>query len=134
MKRIFLFSLLCLSVSATFYSCKKADKNSPLPETETAKITIALPYENQVFSKGDTVFIRGTITCPYEMHGCEITIATTNGDTIFSESQHAHGKEIMFDDYWVHNVSSPAELQVIITATLDHDGNTAAKSISFKAQ
>lgn len=124
-----------LALSTLLFSCKKAETLPPTtPNEETAKITINTPYENQVFSKGDTVFVKAFVTCATEMHGCQVYIIRNNTDTLFTKAQHMHGKEMMISEQWVNNLDASADLQVAVSAIIDHDGATADKTIPFKTQ
>ncbi len=124
-----------LALSTFLFSCKKAE-NIPAPAAhdETTKITINTPYENQVFSKGDTVFVKAFVTCATEMHGCQLYIIRNNTDTLFTKAQHMHGKEMMISEQWINNLDASADLQVVVSAVIDHDGATADKAIPFKTQ
>ncbi|MBW7912162.1 MAG: hypothetical protein H3C54_00295 [Taibaiella sp.] len=135
MKRSMTIAVPVLALSTLLFSCKKADT---LPQAtshhETAKITINTPYENQLFSAGDTVFVKAFVTCATEMHGCSVYIIRNNADTLFTKAQHMHGKEMMVSEQWVNNQGTPGDLQVVVSAVIDHDGATADKAIAFKAQ
>jgi hypothetical protein len=135
MKRSIIIAMPVLALSTLLFSCKKADT---LPQAtshhETAKITINTPYENQVFNAGDTVFVKAFVTCATEMHGCSVYIIRNNADTLFTKAQHMHGKEMMVSEQWVNTQDAPADLQVVVSAIIDHDGATADKAIAFKAQ
>lgn len=117
-------------------SCKKAGTGAlDTAENSTGtEITISLPRENQVFNTGDTVFVRATATCRTEMHGCKAHIVNKSGDTLFSQSMHTHGTVVVVDDYWVNTLKSTADLQLIVAATIDHDGKTVDKKLFFKVQ
>lgn len=124
-----------LAFSTLLFSCKKAENiPAPAPHHETTKITINTPYENQVFSKGDTVFVKAFVTCATEMHGCQVYIVRNNTDTLFTKARHMHGMEMMVSEQWVNDLQTPADLQIIVSAVIDHDGGTADKKLNFKTQ
>lgn len=135
MNRSIMMAAHGLTFSILLLSCKKAE-NAPAPATheEKTKITINTPYENQVFSKGDTVFVKAFVTCPTEMHGCNVYIVRGKTDTLFTKARHMHGMEMMVSEEWVNNLETPEELQIIISAVIDHDGGTADKKLNFRTQ
>jgi hypothetical protein len=135
MKRLMIITVPALALSTLLFSCKKAETlPQTTPNEETTKITINTPYENQVFSKSDTVFVKAFVTCATDMHGCQVYIIRNNTDTLFTKAQHTHGKEMMISEQWVNNLDAPADLQVVVSAVIDHDGTTAGKAIPFKTQ
>lgn len=135
MKRLTIFGVYGLAFSTLILSCKKAETlPGQASQAQNAKITINTPYENQVFNTGDTVFIKAFVTCPTEMHGCQVYIISNNTDTLFTKAQHMHGNEMMISEQWVNNLETSADLQVVVSAVIDHDGATADKALSFKTQ
>lgn len=135
MKQLTIFGAYGLAISTLILSCKKAETLSGQPtQALNAKITINTPYENQVFNTGDTVFVKAFVTCSTEMHGCHVYIISNNTDTLFTKAQHTHGNEMMVSEQWINNLGTSADLQVIVSAVIDHDGTTADKSLSFKTQ
>ncbi len=123
-----------LVVSTLLFSCKKAENPAAYVPAETVSIAINSPYENQAFSKGDTVSIRAVMTCETEMHGCKVYIVRNNTDTLLADAKHMHGKVMTIDEKWINELGTPADLQLIVSATVDHDGNTAEKKLAFKAR
>ena len=135
MKRSIIIAVPALALSTLLFSCKKADTlPQAIPHHETAKITINTPYENQVFNAGDTVFVKAFVTCATEMHGCSVYIIRNNMDTLFTKAHHMHGKEMRVSEQWINTQGDPADLQVVVSAVIDHDGATADKAIAFKTQ
>lgn len=135
MKRSIMIAVHGLTFSTLLFSCKKA-ANIPAPamHEETTKITINTPYENQVFRKGDTVFVKAFVTCATEMHGCKVYIVHNNTDTLFTKARHMHGMEMMVSEQWINELETAAELQIIVSAVIDHDGGTTDKTLNFKTQ
>ena len=68
------------------------------------------------------------------MHGCQVCIISNNTDTLFTKAQHMHGNEMMISEQWVNNLETSADLQVVVSAVIDHDVATTDKAIAFKTQ
>ncbi|HEY9176267.1 MAG TPA: hypothetical protein VIN07_01190 [Flavipsychrobacter sp.] len=135
MNRSIMIAVHGLAFSTLLLSCKKAENPLvPATQEEKTKITINTPYENQVFAKGDTVFIKAFATCTTEMHGCKVYIVRGTTDTLFAKARHMHGMEMMVSEQWVNDLETPSELQIIVSAVIDHDGGTADKTLNFKTQ
>jgi hypothetical protein len=114
----------------TFISCKKVENQEQL--TVQTNIAITSPHENQAYNKGDTVLINGKINAPAHIHGYKVLILKNSVDTVFSKEEHIHGMEVNILQTWVNDLSVTADLQLVVIATLDHDGNTANKKVIFK--
>lgn len=119
-----------LLMSLAIFSCKKNDDH----HTSQPAFAITNPAEGQVFHKNDSVKINAVIQSEDEMHGYRMSITTANGDTVFTKSDHAHSAKIDISEVWVDTLSGTNALKLNITATIDHDGTTAAKCISFTSE
>ncbi|MBS1774010.1 MAG: hypothetical protein JST82_14220 [Bacteroidetes bacterium] len=116
---------IMLAISA----CKKDEHNNMATLTS---ITINSPYENQVVNKGDTLNITASIKAPAAMHGYDLFIVSSNNDTLLVLDEHTHGDNIVVNKSWVNTTDAISDAQLIIVATLDHDGNTLTQSRTFK--
>lgn len=121
-------SVLCATI--VLNSCKKADHHKDV--TGLTTITITTPYENQVVKNGDRVSINAKITSPAKIHGYHMWIVSNSKDTVFSKEEHVHGTDVTIADSWESNLSVVADLQLIISATIDHDGNTVKKTTKIR--
>lgn len=116
------------------FSCKKVTHDVQNPaSTNAATIDIISPYEDQVFSKGDTVRMGATINSEHHMHGCEVYITADNGDTLYKSMEHSHGMQIHVKKQWINTLSTPADLQLIFVAIIDHEGVSSEKRCAIKA-
>jgi len=116
-----------------FAACQKKDTTPVDP----SKVNIALmqPYDGQVYHKGDTVFVKSTVTYNTELHGYELSIAdSATGTTYYSLDEHIHDDHFDISEYWVDTLSSPATLQFSMTVEIDHDGNEVTKNVFLQAK
>lgn len=120
------FALLPL----VLFSCKKEQEEEH--ETNSAEITITQPMPNDELPSNDTLAIRGTIVSVLDLHGYNISIKKASDQTeVFSFEDHYHGMNKNLNVNWPCTLNENAELQLTITATLDHDGHTASKTVNF---
>jgi hypothetical protein len=130
MRTLLFYSTTILSVTLLITSCKKTDSLSEI--TPHASISITSPFENQKVKKGDTLSIIGKISAPANIHGYKLFIIKNGLDTVFGKDEHIHGMDVNILQTWVNDLSANADLQLVIIATLDHEGNTANKKVIFK--
>jgi hypothetical protein len=124
-------TILCTTIAMTYLlSCKKSDHHEEI--SALTSITINAPYENQAVKNGDTITINASIKSPSEIHGYDVFIIKNNNDTLFSADEHLHAKSITVNKFWINNLTSATDLQLVIVATVDHDGNTISKSRVLK--
>lgn len=129
MKKITFLSMFLLATVSLVTSCKKDDDHD---ETPTAEIVIASPTAGQEFMDADTVNINATITGTAAMHGWELHLRKVSDQTdVFSADAHDHAASYTIAETWVNNLTDHTELQLEIIATLDHDGNTATKTVNI---
>jgi hypothetical protein len=110
-----LFLLLIFSL----FGCSKKDEIAPM-------ISITSPEQNQVFSTGQTVTVRATITDNEGIHMIHvIAVDNTGGHWIHSE-EHVDGKIYEITKSFITN---PGKTYTITIDATDHDDNTVAKEI-----
>ena len=127
MKNINIYLVILLGFGALITACKKEHEH-----TNESTITIANPLAGTIYNQGDTVFINATITAAEAMHGWEIKLKNKTADVeVFSDEEHAHAATYSIAGYWVNNVTADSDMELEITATIDHDGNTANKKVDF---
>lgn len=129
MKKISYILLLAI-LPLVFFSCKKEKEEEH--ETNSAVITITQPMANGQLSHNDTLAIRGSIVSVLDMHGYNVSIKKVSDQTeVFSFEDHYHGMNKNLNVNWPCELNENVELQLTITATLDHEGNTTAQSVNF---
>jgi len=123
--------ILLAALPLVLFSCKKKEAEEE-HETNSAVITITQPMANDQLPHNDTLAIRGTIVSVLDMHGYNVSIKKVADQTeVFSFEDHYHGSNKNLNVNWPCTLNENVELQLTITATLDHDGNTTAKSVNF---
>jgi len=130
MKNIIITGTIAVA-SVFIYSCNKSEDNSPV---NTASLTVVSPVPNQEFSTGDTVHIHGTATNVVALHGYHTYILNRSGDTLFEADEHNHAVQLDIDQEWIDTLSTPQDLSVVVSATIDHDGNELKKEIAIKTR
>jgi hypothetical protein len=126
MKKVLIFTLSIVSIAIS--ACKeKHDHNN------TATIIINNPTENAQFHHGDTVFVNAVITSESAMHGWEVLIRKKSDlSVVFQEDAHDHAATFNINTYWVNNLStSHNDMELVVTAEINHDGDTESKTVNF---
>ena len=120
-------AVIALSIS----SCTE-DEN-PVIENPQVEFSFQNPSSGTMFHGGDTVFIRGTITYPKNMHGYELSLVNSsqNDTTVFTEHKHIDSKSIEINTFWVNNVKHHSDMELHIDAMTDHFGAFERKTIKF---
>ncbi|MCG9912279.1 MAG: hypothetical protein MH137_13375 [Flavobacteriales bacterium] len=118
------FSILVMGLSA----CKEKHDHD-----NTATITVSKPIENAQFHHGDTVFINAVITAESAMHGWEVQIRKKSDlSVVFEQDAHDHAATFNINTYWVNNLGSAHnDMELVVTAEINHDGNTESKTVNF---
>ena len=117
MKRLTTFIVLFIT------ACTKKDEVAPV-------ITIQSPVENQVFSAGQTITIKATVTDNESLHMVHvIAIDNTGGHWVHSED-HVDGKSFEIVKTFVTNAGKNYTISIDAT---DHDENTATKQINVSS-
>jgi hypothetical protein len=102
------------------------------PQQEAAVITLTSPGQGDMFLASAPVVIAGTITAPVSMHGYEIILRVKTTNTVlFTAEGHGHGTTVSFQEQWINTVSSDTEVELEISAILDHAGNKTVKKITI---
>lgn len=118
---------MLLACSLSFFACKKDDHHNMTPE---GSIMIHSPETGSKYQTGDTVHIHATLRANMQLHGYNVYIFNSTGDTLFQKSEHAHENELEVHEKWV-NTSAVANLRLLITTALDHHGNNLKKEQVF---
>jgi len=128
MKKTFpLVLIFCLV--AFLVSCQQEEVQE---EKNSAVITITDPIVDGHIHHNDTLKIRGTIVSTMDMHGYNASIRRTDNWTeVFYFDDHYHGQNKNLNIDWPCNVNENVQLELKMTAVLDHDGNATFKKIKF---
>jgi hypothetical protein len=103
--------------------------------TNTAQVTIHNPMENDVVAPGATLEIHATVVGQDALHGYELFLRNkATGVNLLALNEHAHGSTIDIHEEWVNTVDETSELELELIVTLDHEGNTTSKKVTFQAQ
>jgi len=120
MKNIALF--LCLLL--TFASCSK--------ETNRPQMRIISPLNNQVFSSGETVAVRGTISDDTGIHDLHMTITNTStGTQLMHLNEHLDTQLYTLDESFVAQAGNSYTIKIEAD---DHDSNTTGIELVVSAQ
>lgn len=132
-KSIYIFFIALISVSLTFTSCKDDDVVVDPPADPVVSFDFSSPASGTMFGKGDTIFIKGTISYETTMHGYELSIfnVSQNDTMVFNKHEHMDAKTFNIDEYWINNVDHHSDMKLRIDAVKDHMGTTETKEISF---
>lgn len=115
--------LLGFSTSA----CKK-DKETP----KSVTITITSPTASSMFHWGDTVEIHAHVKAPFELHGWEVVIKKVpDGHVVFMAEDHVHAEEFHVDTFWINSVTEHSDMELHVSALMDHDGGKETKVVAF---
>lgn len=105
------------------FACKKSDVVAP-------EIVVTSPQQNQVFTSGQTVMIKATVTDNEGLHMVHvIAIDNTGGHWVHSED-HVDGKSFDVNKTFI---ISPGKIYTITIDATDHDENTTQKEIIVSA-
>ncbi len=116
-----------LIFGSLFTACKKDHDHA-----DEAEITIFSPSAGQTFNLGDTVFIKAKIEAESALHGWKVEIKKQSDQSvIFSADKHSHAATYNIDEYWVNGLTEHTNLDVVVTADIDHGGKTVSKSVSI---
>jgi hypothetical protein len=115
--------ILPVLVLVFVFGCKKHDEIAP-------EISVTSPQQNQVFSSGQTVTIKATITDNEGLHMIHvIAVDNTGGHWVHSED-HVDGKTFQVNKSFVTN---PGKTYTITIDATDHNENAATKEIIVSA-
>lgn len=128
MQQRIVFGLLMVSLG--FGACQK--NNSTVPDAAKIAITFAAPLPSTTYHMGDTVHIAATITYAGQMHGFELKLQdSATGNILMDEVKHAHSNKLDVQATWVPVGNVEQVLQLSLIATVDHQGISAEKSVTF---
>lgn len=129
----YIFGALILGLFFVFSGCDDNDDEPVTPTDPVVSFNFSSPEAGQTFSKGDTVFINGSISFENDMHGYEVSlINSSHGDTVvFNKHEHMDGKQFHIHEHWVNNVDHHSDMKLQIDALTDHAGTKETKTVSF---
>jgi len=127
-----LLLLLFIATSVGFWaSCKDKDDHDDV----TAGIVIEEPTDGATFAQGDTVMVHAQVTGSAAMHGWELLIRKKDDQTVlYSTDAHEHAATYHIHGEWVNNMPGGTQMEIVVTAILNHDGATAVKTATITSQ
>lgn len=133
--------MLNLEIIATLDHDGKAETKTvalylvPAGQTNFATINITAPVTGQEVHSNQAVAIKGNITGFATLHGYKLKLRRTSDNFILDSADvHDHNKDIVINQTLnVGAITTHTELELEVIATLDHDGNTESKKVSFHA-
>jgi hypothetical protein len=130
MNKILILSTLISALSIT--ACHDKDDHNHNHSSQKG-IQVDDPADNGLFYLNDTVHMNIHMTAEEQMHGFDIKIINTdaNDTLVYDTSAHAHGTDLHFHEYWINDVKTHSDMQLIVTVILDHDGNTLSDTTRF---
>lgn len=127
------FFILILVSSISLTACKKDKSTDDSTEHEdhaTAVITITSPNENDTIQGNFSV--TGTIVGTANLHGYQVTITNALNDSIVYQNEvHDHLANFTINQAITNPYTSYTPFKLEVVAALDHDGNTASKTVHF---
>jgi hypothetical protein len=124
---IFLLFLMLAALTA----CQKDGNIAPDP-TRVA-ISLVSPVPQQVYHPGDTVFIRGKLVYPGQLHGYELQLTdSATGMILFDVASHVHTDSTAIQEQWVSKAPDPMTVRLRLSAIIDHEGTEADTTLFFK--
>lgn len=125
------FLNIILACSICIASCKKTEQHDH-PEPEAVNITIDAPLEHSEYEKGDTVWMNVRITAPSNLHGYEMQLLRLEDSVeVFSADEDVHSKSFSVNKYWVNDGTVHSDMELEVTAHIDHSGNKASRKVKF---
>lgn len=120
----------CIAVLALFGACQK-DKGM---EADPAQVSVELasPLRGAMYRNGDTVWLRGRVSYPGQMHGYELKLSdSATGMILHDVAKHVHGDNFTLDGYWIGAVSAATTVNLSLAVSIDHGGGIARHELSF---
>lgn len=94
-----------------------------------------IPVAGSVFTYGDSIPIMGTAISTANFHGYELFINKINGSELYySGFIHEHNDTLAINSKWRNTNIGTANLEIVISLLLDHDGHTLVKKINISSQ
>ena len=107
-----------------FFSCGKSDELAPV-------ITVTSPNENQVFTGGQTVNVKATITDNEGIHTVHLSVIDNNtGGHLVHFEEHYDGKTYELNKSFPVQAGRSYKIEI---GAHDHADNDAAKEITVSA-
>lgn len=132
MKNLKLLFLIALMTVFTFLGGACTHEEAEAAIENHATVTINSPGNDGIFKEGETILINVDAVGEYPLHGWKLKIVNKiKNTTVFEEEQHAHGTEIHLETKWVVKITEHTDMQLQVSAVLDHDGNLETKTANF---
>jgi hypothetical protein len=110
-------------LSLIFFSCGKSDDLAPV-------ITITTPTENQVFTAGQTVIIKATVTDNEGIHMVHVIVTDATGGHWVHSEDHTDSKSFDINKSFISQAGKIYTLHIDAT---DHNENNTIKEFTVSA-
>ena len=104
-------------------ACTKKDEIAPV-------ISILSPIENQVFSAGQTITIRATVTDNESVHMVHVIVTDETGGHWVHSEEHVDGRTVEIVKTFITNAGKKYTISI---DAFDHDENTTTKLMSISS-
>jgi hypothetical protein len=119
---------LLIATSLLYAACKK--KSLPAVNPSAVTIIVASPQKGQLYHKGDTVNINFNVSYTTELHGYYLQlIDTATFRSLYESAEDIHNDHFSVQLQWVDTCSTAKNLEMIISANLDHTGTEASDTV-----
>lgn len=133
MKQHIQIAIIAFGIIGILGACQKKD-NTPAQPAKVV-INVSSPANGQLYRKGDSVYINASVSYISELHGYELQLKNKNtGDVLYATDEHVHSDAFTIKEAWLDTLSAATDLQLEITAEIDHEGNGSQAEIEFKSQ
>lgn len=131
-KNVILLSLFFITL-AFATSCKPDDNNNTPSPSPSVVFTVTSPEAGKAYMQGDTIRIKAKLSFETELHGWELELKNKadNNKEVLKVEEHTHEKTVEIDTFWVNNVTMHSDMELVIYAIKDHEGNKDSKEIHF---
>lgn len=133
MKQHIQIAIIAFSIIGVLSACQKKDDTPAQPAKVV--INVSSPANGQLYRKGDSVYINASVSYISELHGYELQLKNKNtGALLYATDEHVHSDAFTIKEAWLDTLSAATDLQLEITAEIDHNGNGSQTEIEFKSQ
>lgn len=128
-----LITIISASVVLLTAACQKKDETPVQPDEIT--VNIVSPTNGQTVKYGDVLDINATVSYISQMHGYLVRIVDKDNGKVYYETEgHVHGDYFIVTEKWKDTVQHDVNLQLQLTAIIDHENNNKTEEVSFKSQ
>jgi hypothetical protein len=119
------------------FACMKhhaddSENHEPIP---VATIAFTSPSPGAVYTNGAEVTVKARAISTADIHGFDLAIRKAgDSSSLYFIHIHDHNDTININEKWTSQVPVPSNLEVEITAYLDHQLHTKKEKVGFRVQ